>query len=75
MAHRRNPGKPRLILYTHADVVPVTGWDGFTPKIEGDKLYGRGSSDDKGNIVAMLMMLEKVKGKTLNYDILHRHRR
>lgn len=69
VAHRRSPGKPRLILYTHADVVPVSGWDGFTPKIEGDKLYGRGASDDKGNIIAMLMALERVKGKALNYDI------
>ncbi len=69
VAHRRNPGKPRLILYTHADVVPVDGWDGFTPRLEGDRLYGRGSSDDKGNIVAMLMALERVKGKALNYDV------
>lgn len=68
VVHRRRPGKPRLIMYTHADVVPVEGWDGFTPRIENGKLYGRGSSDDKGNIVAMLMALEKVKGQTLKYD-------
>jgi succinyl-diaminopimelate desuccinylase len=68
LAHRRNPGKPRLILYTHADVVPVAGWDGFTPKIENGKFYGRGAGDDKGNIVAMLMALERMKGQALKYD-------
>jgi acetylornithine deacetylase/succinyl-diaminopimelate desuccinylase-like protein len=66
--HRRSPGKPRLILYTHADVVPVAGWDGFNPKIENGKFYGRGAGDDKGNIVAMLMALERLKSETLKYD-------
>lgn len=68
LAHRRAPGKPRLILYTHADVVPVAGWDGFTPKVENGKFFGRGAGDDKGNIVAMLMALERLKGQTLKYD-------
>lgn len=70
IAHRRSPGKPRLILYTHADVVPVAGWDGFKPKVEDGKIYGRGSSDDKGNIVALLMGLEKARDKALRYDTL-----
>ncbi len=69
VAHRRNPGKPRLIMYTHADVVPVEGWDGFTPRVEGEKFFARGASDDKGNIVAMLMALDNVKGRNLRYDI------
>ncbi|MFH1015864.1 MAG: hypothetical protein V1771_02580, partial [Chloroflexota bacterium] len=33
LAHRRNPGKPRLIFYGHIDVVPAQGWDAFTPRV------------------------------------------
>ncbi len=69
IAYRRDPGKPRLIMYTHADVVPVDGWDGFTPRIEGGRVFGRGASDDKGNIVALLMALEKLKGQPLRWDV------
>lgn len=67
-AHRRNPGKQRLILYTHIDVVPVEGWDGFKPRIEDGKMFGRGSADNKGSIVALLMALEKVRDKVMKYD-------
>ncbi len=68
LAHRRNPNKQRLILYTHIDVVPVEGWDGFTPRIEDGKMFGRGSADNKGSIVALLMALEKVRDKVMKYD-------
>ena len=43
------PG-PTLALVSHLDVVPPgAGWsrDPFTPSIEGDRLYGRGSGDAK----------------------------
>ncbi len=68
LAHRRSPGKPRLIFYTHVDVVPAEGWDGFTPRIEDGKMYGRGTADMKGSVVGLLMALERVKNKTLKYD-------
>ncbi len=68
IAHRRRPGKQRLIFYTHIDVVPAEGWDAFTPKPENGKIYGRGSCDNKGAITALLLALEKVKDKTLKYD-------
>jgi succinyl-diaminopimelate desuccinylase len=69
LAHRRSPGRQRLIFYTHTDVVPAEGWDGFTPKIEDGKMYGRGTADNKGSIVALLMALERIKDKPIKYDL------
>jgi len=50
------PG-PTLGLISHLDVVPPgDGWtrDPFTPVVEGDLLYGRGSGDAKASVAAML---------------------
>jgi len=50
------PG-PTLALVSHLDVVPPgDGWtrDPFTPTVEGDRLYGRGSGDAKASVAAML---------------------
>jgi acetylornithine deacetylase len=52
----RSPGAT-LALVSHLDVVPPgAGWtrDPFTPVIEGDRLYGRGSGDAKASVAAML---------------------
>ncbi len=55
MARIGPPGRTPLILNGHLDVV---GTDGmihapFTPVSDGDRLYGRGSSDMKSGIAAM----------------------
>ncbi len=68
LAHRRSPGKPRLIFYTHVDVVPAEGWDAFTPHVADGKIYGRGAADMKGAIAALLLGLEAVKANPLKYD-------
>lgn len=68
VAHRPQPGKPRLIFYAHIDVVPARGWDAFRPRVEGGKIYGRGSADMKGSIVGLLGALEQVKDEPLRYD-------
>ena len=47
-------GAPTVVLHGHVDVVP--GLPGqFDPRIEGDRLYGRGAYDMKGALAAMLL--------------------
>jgi succinyl-diaminopimelate desuccinylase len=44
---------PTIVLHGHIDVVP--GDDGqFTPRVDGDRLYGRGAYDMKGGLAAMM---------------------
>jgi succinyl-diaminopimelate desuccinylase len=69
IVHRRNPGKRRLIFYTHVDVVPARGWDAFNPRIEDGKIYGRGAVDMKGAVVSLLLAMERLKGRMINYDL------
>jgi acetylornithine deacetylase len=64
---------PTLALATHLDVVPPgEGWsrDPFTPVIEGDRLYGRGSGDAKASVAAMLSALGDLAGRTLRGRVL-----
>ncbi len=68
ICHRRQMGRPRLIFYSHIDVVPAEGWDAFKPRVENGRIYGRGAADMKGAIVALLVGLEAVKEKPLRYD-------
>lgn len=51
-------------ILAHVDVVPAgEGWSSqpFTPEIRDGRIYGRGSSDDKGPIVAALIAMRAVK--------------
>jgi succinyl-diaminopimelate desuccinylase len=45
---------PTVILHGHIDVVPGRAGQ-FEPRLEGDRLYGRGAYDMKGAIAAMLL--------------------
>ena len=52
---KKNPNKT-LLFYNHYDVQPVEPvelWDDdpFSGTIKGNKIYGRGSSDDKGELI------------------------
>ena len=67
LAHRRNPGRPRLIFYAHVDVVPAAGWPAFTPRVADGKIYGRGTAD-KGAIPALLLAPEAVR-QIMKYDV------
>jgi acetylornithine deacetylase len=54
---------PSLAYASHLDVVPPgAGWtrDPFVPTIEGSRLYGRGSTDAKASVAAMLFAAKDV---------------
>ncbi|MDL1957321.1 MAG: M20/M25/M40 family metallo-hydrolase [Candidatus Desulfofervidus auxilii] len=52
-------GKPNYLIATHVDTVPA--WDhpyAFSPKCEGEIIWGRGAIDTKGQIAALLMAVK-----------------
>src|SRR5215216_2393525 len=54
------PDAPTLVLHGHLDVVPG-GRDQFEPRIDGDRLYGRGAYDMKGALAVMLLVLHNFR--------------
>ena len=53
-----------IAVLGHLDVVPAgDGWQTppFTPTRDGDKIYGRGTSDDKGPVIAALLAMKAIK--------------
>jgi len=67
-------GAPRVVLYSHHDVVPagdVADWT--TPPWElterGGRWYARGSADCKGNLVATLLALRALREVTGGWPV------
>jgi len=59
---KKNPNRT-LLFYNHYDVQPVEPfelWDDppFSGKIKGNKIFGRGSSDDKGELITRIKAVE-----------------
>ncbi len=57
------PGKPTILVYGHYDVQPedpVEEWDSppFEPTIRDGKIFARGASDDKGQVIVHVNALE-----------------
>ncbi|MBV7256133.1 ArgE/DapE family deacylase [Pacificimonas sp. WHA3] len=65
-------GGPTLMLNGHIDVVGVEGYQGdpFIPETRGGRLYGRGSSDMKSGVAAMMMAFERLRGADLRGDVI-----
>ncbi|MAB61494.1 MAG: peptidase M20 [Verrucomicrobiales bacterium] len=62
-------GLPTVMIYGHYDVQPadpIDQWNSppFEPLIDGDKIFARGSTDNKGQNLAHLLGL----GETINED-------
>ncbi len=60
---RRAAGRPTLLIYGHYDVLPgepLAQWrtPPFTPTVKGPDLYGRGASDDKGQLFCHVKALQ-----------------
>ena len=65
--------RPTLMLNAHIDTVkPVATWtrDPFKPTVEGDVLYGLGSNDCGGGLVATLQAYRIMVNRPRNYNIL-----
>lgn len=65
--------KPVILLDGHLDSVgPSTGWsiDPYTPTIIGDKLYGLGSNDAGGSVVALLAAFTELIKKPQPYNLI-----
>jgi len=56
-----NEGKPKLLFAPHTDTVSVVGMtiDPFGAEIRDEKVWGRGASDTKGPMAAMLTALRQ----------------
>lgn len=57
------PGRPTVLIYGHYDVQPVDPlgewrFPPFRPTVRGNNLYGRGASDDKGQLFAHVKAIE-----------------
>jgi acetylornithine deacetylase/succinyl-diaminopimelate desuccinylase-like protein len=59
------PGRPTVMIYGHFDTQPVDPldlWDSppFEPSIRDGRIYGRGASDDKGNVFIPVIVAESM---------------
>jgi acetylornithine deacetylase len=58
--HRGRVGGPSLALTGHLDTVGVEGMaEPFSARIEGDRMYGRGTCDMKAGVAAMVVAAER----------------
>jgi cysteinylglycine-S-conjugate dipeptidase len=60
------PNRPHVLLYAHHDVQPpgdTALWetDPFTATLKGDRLFGRGVSDDKSGIITHLYAIRALQ--------------
>ncbi|GCB49445.1 M20 family metallopeptidase [Streptomyces sp. NL15-2K] len=79
LAHRHEADHlPTVLVYGHADVVPGqddrwrTGLSPWHLVVEDDRLYGRGTADNKGQHTVNIAALEQVlttRGSTLGFNL------
>jgi acetylornithine deacetylase len=53
--------RPTVVLNGHLDTVGVAGMtDPFTPRVDGDRLLGRGAADMKGGVAGLVVAAERL---------------
>lgn len=72
MAAGEPDGRPTLLLNAHIDTVrPAAGYtrDPFTPTVEAGRLYGLGSNDDGGSLMALLQAYTALSARPQPYRL------
>ncbi len=72
-AWEHDAAKPTILLDAHLDTVkPNAQWsrDPFTPTIEGNKLYGLGSNDTGGSLVALMAVFAQLAATEQPYNLI-----
>jgi succinyl-diaminopimelate desuccinylase len=68
-------GEPSVMFMAHLDVVPVKvdewSYDPFKLTIVGGKAFGRGTADDKGNVVGVMLALRELMSKNIKGKVLY----
>ncbi|CAN5727419.1 ArgE/DapE family deacylase [soil metagenome] len=68
---RGSGGGRSLMLNAHMDTVGLGGKDGaLTPRVDGTRLYGRGSYDMKGSLAAIMIAAAAATGLELSGDLI-----
>ena len=68
---RGSGGGRTLLLCAHLDTVGVQGMtDPYVPRLEGDRLYGRGAYDMKASLAASLLACREAASRGLAGDVL-----
>jgi acetylornithine deacetylase len=68
---RGTGGGRSLILNAHTDTVGVAGMaDPLTPRVEGNRLYGRGAYDMKAGLAASMAVIEAAVGRGWRGDLI-----
>jgi acetylornithine deacetylase/succinyl-diaminopimelate desuccinylase-like protein len=70
----KNPSYPTVAIYNHYDVQPIAApdlWqtDPFELCVKDDRWYGRGASDNKGNLVTALHAVELALAEELKLNL------
>src|ERR671939_214032 len=65
-----NPNAKTILFYNHYDVQPedpIELWDDadpFSGKVKGNHIFGRGSMDDKGELITRIKAVENLLKET-----------
>ncbi len=61
-------GERILYFHGHYDVVPAGSEAQFAPRVENDRLYGRGTADMKSGLAAMIYAVEALQACEVDLD-------